>query len=168
MKQLEKLGAGMKKLASEFRPAVSATQFLAEFQRYFQVYGEEQYLGQVVRAILDGDTPPAAAECMRAISVNAIPGVVHQAITPNPVIPSLGSSDEHNVFEFDFGFPQTQSISSTPADDLAQTNRIVSASLRREQAQRTEAYLGFYTSDQPRYLTPPLQANSDTTQRKCI
>jgi len=176
VQQLEMLGAGMRTLASGFRPAVSAAQFLAEFKRYFQIYGEEQYLAQVVRAILDGGSPPSVVECMRAISVNTIPGVAQKAVVPEVQVPSFNLPEEFHTFDFDFGSPQrshsflsastlphTRSVSSTPVDSLAHTSNSPLASLSRDRAQREVTYLGFSARNHPRYLTPPSLTNDDHT-----
>ncbi len=88
-------------LESCSQPVVSPKDFLSQFKQYFQVFGEGEYLEQVVSAILGEGPFPSASECMRAVAVNALPHVSQKCPTSGIAGVPYDPNTDQDLFDFD-------------------------------------------------------------------
>jgi hypothetical protein len=56
-------------------PLSTVTEFMAQFNQYFNVPGEADYLHQVISSILGEGISPSSREPLRMIAIHALPGM---------------------------------------------------------------------------------------------
>jgi hypothetical protein len=122
------------------------------------VYGEDQYIEQVIGAILDGSQLPAATECLRALTVHLIPGVAQKTASAGAAVPGFSSVAGRDTFDLDFGFPSMVQLPSicNPTSFSSSPSLVelgTSPSTRFPRTEHGMVYPGLYTGEHQRYLT---------------
>ena len=74
--RMRSIGDKLTQSYTDLPPSLSSTTFFTQFRQYFQVFGEDQYFTQVVRAILDGGSFSDSVGSLRSVIVHPLPGTV--------------------------------------------------------------------------------------------